>query len=72
MRCVNATNFHRKSGGAQPTCPGVPWRDLQFRATQPLMPQFLKMIANQIPEKCEYDGNRIGCLTQPGLAFNQN
>jgi hypothetical protein len=31
MRSVNATKFHRKSGGAKPTCPGVPWRDLQFR-----------------------------------------
>jgi hypothetical protein len=30
MRSVNATKFHRKSGGEQPTCPGVPWRDLQF------------------------------------------
>jgi hypothetical protein len=31
MRSVNATNFHRKSGGAQP-------RDLQFR--EPLLEMF--------------------------------
>jgi hypothetical protein len=30
MRFVNAIKFHRKSGGAKPTCPGLPWRDLQF------------------------------------------
>jgi hypothetical protein len=30
MRFANATKLHRKSGGAKPTCPGVPWRDLQF------------------------------------------
>jgi hypothetical protein len=26
MRSVNATNFHRKSGGAKPTCPAAPRR----------------------------------------------
>jgi hypothetical protein len=30
--CIKATNFHRKSGGAE-------WRDLQF--TWPLMEMFL-------------------------------
>jgi hypothetical protein len=41
MRFANAKKFHRKSGGAKPTCPacpglpwGVPWRDLQFPSTQ--------------------------------------
>jgi hypothetical protein len=32
MKFANATNLYRKSGKAQPTCPGVPWRDLRFRA----------------------------------------
>jgi hypothetical protein len=31
MKFANATNLNRKSGGAKPTCPGVPWRDLRFR-----------------------------------------
>jgi hypothetical protein len=31
MEFANATNLNRKSGGAKPTCPGVPWRDLRFR-----------------------------------------
>jgi hypothetical protein len=31
MKFANATNLYRKSGKAQPTCPGVPWRDLRFR-----------------------------------------
>jgi hypothetical protein len=31
MKLANATNLNRKSGGAKPTCPGVPWRDLRFR-----------------------------------------
>jgi hypothetical protein len=31
MRCINATKFHRKSGGAK-------WRDLQFR--EPLLEMF--------------------------------
>jgi hypothetical protein len=31
MKLANATNLNRKSGGAKPTCPGVPWRDLRLR-----------------------------------------
>ena len=30
MKCNNAINLDRKFGGAKPTCPGVPWRELQF------------------------------------------
>ena len=31
MKCANDTNLKRKSWGAKPTCPGLPWRDLRFR-----------------------------------------
>jgi hypothetical protein len=33
MKFANATNLNRKSGGAKPTCPGLPWRDLRFRGS---------------------------------------
>ena len=41
MKCVNATKFHRKSGGAKPTCPGVPRRDLDLRG--PFLERFCKL-----------------------------
>ena len=31
MEFANANNLNRKSGGAKPACPGVPWKDLRFR-----------------------------------------
>jgi hypothetical protein len=34
MKCINATKFHRKSGGAQ-------WRDLQF--CRPLLEMFFNV-----------------------------
>ncbi len=49
MRSVSATKFNRKSGGAKPTCPGAPWRDLQFRGP------FLETRNLVPPQNCHLD-----------------
>jgi len=51
MKFANAINLNRKSGGAKPTRPGVPWRDLQFHG--PLLetrnPTFNRIVISPAP-----------------------
>jgi hypothetical protein len=49
MRSIDVTKLDRKSG-AQPTCPGVPWRDLQFHFT---------------PRRCGRNDTKIAMDTRP-------